>query len=302
MPRTVIDVAGVAVALDADDAERGAKLRDALAGFAVVTAPPVATITIDAARVDVPSAEPTAESFGFRFWHEPGRVVVASRSAVVRATTSGITVHVADDDDLVVVEAMVPVACTWLLAQAGRYLVHGAAVASGGRALLVLGTSGAGKSTLAAAALEAGWHVLSDDLVVLVSAPEVVCIHGVHHPPAVPVELGGPVVKAGTPLNGPRRRAVLDRAVLASGGFELGGTIVVSHATAPDGTFASTGARRIVPLLLQSFAGTIDDGLRPAFFAFTERIAALPAWELGHAGDLAQRRAHVARALTQCAT
>jgi len=150
-------------------------------------------------------------------------------------------------------------------------------------------------------ALEAGWAVLSDDLVVLAPDGAGISLFGVHRDPAIPMELGGPVVERGTPLDGPRQRALLDRTVLTTGAVDLAGTIMVTHAADADGTLTPASARRIVPLLLKSFAPTVDDTLRPPFFAFTERVVALPAWELGHAADVAQRRAHVARALTQCA-
>jgi hypothetical protein len=50
------------------------------------------------------------------------------------------------------------------LLEQGGVLVHGAAVAAGGRAVLALGRSGAGKTTFSRLALERGAEVLSDDL------------------------------------------------------------------------------------------------------------------------------------------
>jgi len=46
----------------------------------------------------------------------------------------------------------------------GMLSLHGAALAHGGQAVLLLGDKGAGKSTLAAALLRAGWQMLTDDL------------------------------------------------------------------------------------------------------------------------------------------
>jgi hypothetical protein len=48
-----------------------------------------------------------------------------------------------------------------------HFLLHGAALAAGGSALLVIGTSGAGKSTLAAALALSGYWYLSDEIAVL---------------------------------------------------------------------------------------------------------------------------------------
>lgn len=64
----------------------------------------------------------------------------------------------------VAVPVLSGVACAVLLASAGRPLLHGAAVASDGVAIGILGESGQGKSTLAAALLGAGGRLLSEDL------------------------------------------------------------------------------------------------------------------------------------------
>lgn len=42
--------------------------------------------------------------------------------------------------------------------------LHGAALESGGKGIILLGRKGAGKSTLAAAMVEAGWNLVTDDL------------------------------------------------------------------------------------------------------------------------------------------
>jgi hypothetical protein len=243
---------------------------------------------------------PQAEERQFRFWIIDAGVVVSAASAVLRVDGNRADIHVVDDADLDVVEGLVSIGLAWLLAPRERFLVHGAAISRDGAGYLVLGESRAGKSTLAAGALEAGWSVLSDDLAVLAPDGDTIGLFGVHREPAIPMELGGPVVGLGTPLHGPRQRALLDRAVLTAGRVDLAGTIVVTHADDASGTFVPASGRSVVPLLLKSFAPTVDGALRRQFFAFTERVLAFPAWELGHAADVAQRRAHVARALTQC--
>ena len=296
---TTVDVAGVAIALRASDDARQGALAGALAGFPETTVPPSAEIVIDGAPADPPAGEPDAEDWGFRFWGGEERVVVTARSAALHAATSGAALHV-HLDDLDIVEDLVSIALAWLLAPHGRYLVHGAAIARDGSGFLVLGESRAGKSTLAAAALESGWAVLADDLVVLADERDAVRVFGLHRDPAVPMELGGPVVELGTPMQGPRQRALLDRTVLTTGAVDLAGTIVVAHASEAEGTWEPSGGRRVVPLLLKSFAPTVDPAIRPQFFAFTERVVGLPAWELGHAADVTQRRAHVVSSLTQC--
>jgi hypothetical protein len=58
------------------------------------------------------------------------------------------------------------------LKRRGRYSLHAAGVASGGRAILVPGASGSGKSTLALALARAGFGFLGDDMSFLVRSTE----------------------------------------------------------------------------------------------------------------------------------
>jgi hypothetical protein len=62
------------------------------------------------------------------------------------------------------------------LEQRGVLALHGAALARGSEAAIFLGDSGTGKSTLAAAALKAGWTVLSEDLVAVEVAGDAVTV------------------------------------------------------------------------------------------------------------------------------
>ncbi|MFM8357098.1 MAG: hypothetical protein ACKOET_00930 [Verrucomicrobiota bacterium] len=55
--------------------------------------------------------------------------------------------------------------------QQGRYMVHAAAVAEGGRGVLLAGASGSGKTTLALALVRAGFGFLGDDLTFLTRGP-----------------------------------------------------------------------------------------------------------------------------------
>ncbi len=62
----------------------------------------------------------------------------------------------------------------WALSEHGLQLVHAAAVARGGRALLLVGKGGSGKSTTALTALEHGLGFLGDDYVIVRADPPTV--------------------------------------------------------------------------------------------------------------------------------
>lgn len=54
-----------------------------------------------------------------------------------------------------------------VLAQLGRFVLHGSAIEMGGRAVIFIGETGAGKSTLAASLQRAGHRLMGDDAVIV---------------------------------------------------------------------------------------------------------------------------------------
>ncbi len=70
---------------------------------------------------------------------------------------------------------------SYSLLKLGYEVLHATSVIVDGEALGLLGRSGHGKSSLAAAFLQAGYRILSDDLLVLVETPE-----GILVPPGLP--------------------------------------------------------------------------------------------------------------------
>jgi hypothetical protein len=87
---------------------------------------------------------------------------------------------VGDDPDSRVVAAhpLLTVALHETVKRFGRYPLHAAGLALGGRGVLVPGTSGAGKSTLTVALVRAGFDFLSDDTVFLTRDEEGVVASG----------------------------------------------------------------------------------------------------------------------------
>jgi hypothetical protein len=307
VPSRVVDIAGVPVALQATDDERGRGLRASLESFGPTTLAPMATIAVDATPATTPARPPHSELLGLAFWTAPDGLVVAAPPGLVITVAGDLAhAHLPDLAALPSFERCVYLPLTWLLARHDRFILHGAAIVRDGRALLLLGASGAGKSTLAVSALEAGWLALADDVVIVHaggdgpgrSGP---CIHGIHRVPAVPTEIGGPHADAAPRLDDPRRRAALPRTLLTGGGHRLAGVVLITHADADAGSLARTTGHQALPLLLQAFAATVDPQLRAAFFETARTLDRLPMWELGHAADPTIRRARAAHHLERCA-
>ena len=276
-------------------------MRAALDGFDSTDEPAWATISVDADVVAPPEAEPQSELYHIRYWDAPGDAVVAGSAGLV-LFVDGLEAHahLPDLDALQDFEACVYLPLTWMLARRDRFILHGAAVERDGVAFLVLGHSGAGKSTLAAAALEAGWRVLADDVVIVHQVEDGFRIHGVHRTPAFPMEIGGSLTESATPLGDPRDRAELPRDVLTGGEHELVGVLLLVHSEDDEGSLERAKGARVLPLLLQSFAGSIDPGLRAGFFGTAGALCRLPVWELGHAADPARRRERAVHHLDAC--
>jgi hypothetical protein len=299
----VVDVAGVPVGLSASDDVRGTSLRATLEGFDTTGAAAVVTIAVDAEAVAPPAAAPRSELYHIRYWDEPGDAVVgASAGLLLFVDGSEAHAHLPDLSALADFEGCVYLPLTWLLARHARFMLHGAAVERDGIALLVLGHSGKGKSTLAAAALEAGWRVLADDVVIVhrEGRDAGFRVHGVHRTPTFPIEIGGALTDSAVPLGDPRDRAELPRDVLTGGEHDLAGVVLVVHSERDEGSLARTSGGRVLPLLLQSFAGSIDQQLRAAFFGTAGELSRLPVWELGHAADASRRREQAVFHLDAC--
>ncbi len=301
MPSRVVDIAGVPVALRASDDERDRNLRASLEIFAPTSEEAVATISVDAQSAEAPTRPAHSEMLGIKFWDGPDGVVVSAPSGlVITVTGTRAQIHLPDLAALPFFEGCVYLPLAWLLARHDRFVLHGAAIVRDGRALLLLGRSGAGKSTLAVSALEAGWLALADDVVIVHPDGDGPCIHGIHRVPAVPTEIGGRLAESAPRLDDPRNRATLPRTLLTGGGHRLAGVVVITHADAAGGSLQPATGHLALPLLLQSFAGSIDTSLRAAFFETARVLSRLPIWELGHAADPAIRRERAVHHLEQC--
>lgn len=280
--------------LRAPDPHRAASLAANLVGFPETDAQPLASLTVVAAPpgpADAPPARPPDdELLGMRFWRTDDGMVVVTGDLVLRARGAAVVAHQPDPADGSWLEELVAFVLAWVLGTHGRFVLHAAAVARDDRALLVLGHTGAGKSTLSGACLEAGWQLLGDDQVVVDASCTPAVVHGFHHSPAVPREIGGTVAGGGAVLGDPRDRAELPRDVLWSGGVPVVAVVLAGHSGLAAGELVPAAATAVFPLLLQSFPATVDPVLRAAFFPVAGDLVRLPCFELLHAHDPSRRR------------
>ena len=295
MDERTVDVAGIPVRLRAPDPGRAASLAANLVGFPETDAEPCTTLTVVAAPPGpadaAPSRPPDDELLGMRFWRTEVGMAVVTGDLVLHARGAAIVAYQPDPADGFWLEELVAFALAWVLGAHARFVLHAAAVARDDRALLVLGHTGAGKSTLSGACLEAGWQLLGDDQVVIDASTTPVAVHGFHHSPAVPREIGGAVAGGGAVLGDPRDRAELPRAVLSSGGVPVVAVVLAGHSDVAAGELVPAAATSVFPLLLQSFPATVDPELRAAFFPVAGDLTRLPCFDLRHAYGPARREA-----------
>ncbi len=299
--RRVLDIAGVAVELWADDPALGRALGDAAAGFETTEADAQVSFRVGATPHAVPRRPPDDEHYGRRLWRRPsGALIVAGEGVGVLIEGGRANGWLRTLDDGPQFEPLASLALCWLLARHDRFLVHAAVVGGGGDAVIALGHSGAGKSTLSLAALAAGMETLSDDVAVIQPDPGGMLVHGVHQAPCVPRDLGGVVLDGARRLYDARDRAQLDCGVLTAGARRIVGTVLVGHSERAGGDLRRLPGHAAMPLLLQSFAALDDPVHRAAYLAVAGRLARLPVWQLGHGTNAASRRLTSGHHLDRC--
>lgn len=188
-------------------------------------------------------------------------------------------------------------ALTHLLAPHQRHVLHaGAVVGPDDGAQVMLGGSGSGKSTLAAAALELGWRVLGDDMVVLRQGRAGLEVHGVPRAVAVPRDVGARL--PGTPMEtDPRGRLSLPPDCLAAGWFPVGGVLVVGHGDTPAGGTAPAEPQDVVRTAVASYTSAISPGHLRRFLPVAAALGRVPARHLSHGVEAATRLAAARRLL-----
>ena len=257
-------------------------------------------ITVRQGIRDAPDRTPDAAELGIELWNGEGQVLLRWRG--VSVDVRGTEVDVLFDEPCVpaILETLVQLALSWVLAEHDRYLVHAAAIGRDDSVVLVFGHTGAGKSTTTVAALDAGWWAISDDLVVVEVRAGALVAHGICQPPVAPIEIGGPLLAGATAVGDPRNRGEPRSNVLRTSRPVIAGTVLVGHSRLEDGELERVAGYRSMPTIVQSSVAILEERYRRSFVATAAALARLPSWRLGLSFDADRRRDAAAAALGHC--
>jgi hypothetical protein len=153
---------------------------------------PVLHIEFGGHRVPPPERSPDDSVGALQLWHDDAALSLAYGASVgarvegERGTLGGYAANLG-----MVFGYLAPFMLASLLGPHGRFVLHGGAFQREGRAVIVLGGSGMGKSTLILGALQNGFNVLADDLVVVRRGPSGPLVSGIPKPLTVPGEVVG---------------------------------------------------------------------------------------------------------------
>lgn len=291
--RRLVSIAGVAVALEAEDQDRWRAV-DALFGGCVDAAGPVAIsiryqsepplVPTRPADMVYPEAEVWLDEDGVAARHQSGTcgrrvgdtIVVGGEppaSEPVRGFRQAVQHALLD-----------------ALARHDRHALHAAALHRDSVTILALGASGAGKSTLAFAGGQRGWEILSDDLCLIHPGPNVV-VSGFPKPLNVPGDaLLSPPRGSRPLLDDDRERWVLPHSfATAHDSYEVKALVLVGHAEAAAGSDAVGAGPIRIELVLGSMPLRGLPRYVRAFFPSAARLSRLPTLRYMHHGESSQR-------------
>lgn len=172
---------------------------------------------------------------------------------------------------------------SWWFERHGAVVLHAAAVVVDDVALLLAGPTGAGKSTCVAAAIEQGWEVLSDDLVV-VRATDRVRAFGV--PKRVALDAGQlmGIEQPSTPLDGDERMRRTLPVAFARRWVTIGALVSVGHHDG-DGAGEALTHPEALATVMASWPEAARPDARARGLSQIAAIAGLPAFTLLHSRE-----------------
>jgi hypothetical protein len=294
---TVVDIGGVSILLTSSDAERADPVAHLLGHVPHSTASPHVEVRCSARAPAMPRRAPDRTNADFRVWTTEDTLhleLTSGGRARVSATTAWI--GTGRDDPQRAAQCLLLPVLTHLLSFRDRYVLHAGSVVAGGVAYLILGGTGTGKSTLGVAAVEHGWLLLGDDMVVVRRQDQRCSAAGIPRTVAVPSDVGSRLARG--PLTDDHRgRWEVPAAVLERGWFPVGGLISVGHGTTNRAGLRRVDGRAALSAVLRSYTSSLDPLHLRRFFPVAAALSRLPAWELRHGVEPRSRLSEVGRML-----
>lgn len=217
------------------------------------------------------------ESDRIRALHESGAELVATDSQISVGRPPTSIDRWRSDRQLLFV------ALSWWFARHGAALLHAAAITIDGLALVIAGPTGMGKSSCVVAALNRGWPVLCDDLLVIRSSDRVWAA-GI--PKQITVGRDQVIHDAPdtTPLPDDERMRKMVSVPLAAGWHPVGALVAVGHDVGP-GTVGQLSHHDAMACTVTSWPESVRPGAIGGALAHLGQLAGRPAYRLLHAAD-----------------
>ena len=282
----IVDVGGVPILLEAEDACRANAVAVLLAGLAPSERAPAATIRYVRDPPPLPRRDPDQVYDDMRIWR--GDELFLQYASDVRARVTDREAHVGGGSEHLEISfaRLFHPAVTHILAGHDRFVLHAAAFADRGIAFLALGATGSGKSTLSLSALHAGWQLLADDLVVLRQGAHSVEVAGIARRTALPGDVRSHVLGECRPLlDDDRGRWELPPHRLARGWFPLAGVVLPAHGSGARGELRRSNPMSVFERALGSFTSVADATRGRRFLPCAAAVARLAGFELRLAAD-----------------
>ncbi|MQA00008.1 MAG: hypothetical protein GEU80_11880 [Dehalococcoidia bacterium] len=301
----ILDLAGLGVSLQTPDEVRAEAVAHLLDGADLHPGAATIEVTWQDGPLPVPD-RPSDHPFpGLGLWHTDEGVALRHGVLTGFAADNGLRIGGGADGRgeesplWLDFRRIFEPAMTYLQAAHGRYMLHGAAMARGGRALVVVGSTGAGKSTLAWSAHVSGWELLADDYVFVRIAEDggfEVC--GMRKPVAVPGELmESPPPGARHLERGGRERWELSADILGRGWHRVAAVLRPAHGDGEQSELIPLQKSGLLTEVVAAFLASGDQVLLRQWFPHAAALSRLPGWELRHARPREHRVAEAARSL-----
>jgi hypothetical protein len=264
--------------------------------------PPSVVATWRESPLEVSDVEFDGEDGHRQFARAGDRLLVRHRRLVASVGDDGIAIggtgsapeELLDDFQTVFASAL-----TYWLALRQHFPIHCAAVGRDGAALLLLGRPGNGKSSAVWGAHHAGMDLIADDTAFVRRGVGGYEIMGMRKPVAIPRDVLGDIPEGASQdyLNGggSRDRWALPPDMLAPGWHRLVGIVTPEHGQDPEGALTPRDRATLLRLVIGTYYAADDESQLKAWFPHAAALTRLPAWDLHHSPDPANRLEVAAR-------